>query len=415
MEWAYELINGYKRGDARIEAAGRDDAHDRRPDRQPRRLQRLARGRRAAGRAATAAAATTTQETVNIVAHPNEYRRKNCRLVDRQPRRGNCVQPAFGLASPGVDPNRNYGGFWGGPGASGDPTNETYYGPGPFSEPETKNVRDARLGAPGDDADHQPHVLEPRAAPAGPRSPGPARRTRASTRRSATRWPPRTATRASSATSSTTRPATTEDWSYYATGGLGFTFEIGAARQLPPAVRRDGRGVRGHDRGVRRATAATAAATARPTSSRRRTPPTRASTPCSTGAAPAGAVLRLSKTFETPTSQKNADGTTRTFEDTLDTTMKVGPDSGTLRLAHQPVDPAARRAGARPRGRPARRARRSSSAARGDRGAVRELRRPAGRTCYNDHADHGAERRGDRQRQGDDPHRSGRRSPATGT
>src|SRR6185295_18243173 len=78
--------------------------------------------------------------TVAAVAAPNEYRRKNCRLLDNSPA-GNCAQPAVGLASPGVDPNRNYGGFWGGPGAGTMPTDEDYRGPGPFSEPESQNIR----------------------------------------------------------------------------------------------------------------------------------------------------------------------------------------------------------------------------------------------------------------------------------
>ncbi len=41
----------------------------------------------------------------------------------------------------GVDLNRNYGAFWGGPGASDSRLSETYRGPAPFSEPETSAVR----------------------------------------------------------------------------------------------------------------------------------------------------------------------------------------------------------------------------------------------------------------------------------
>lgn len=41
----------------------------------------------------------------------------------------------------GVDLNRNFGAFWGGPGASGDPLAATYRGPAPFSEPETQALR----------------------------------------------------------------------------------------------------------------------------------------------------------------------------------------------------------------------------------------------------------------------------------
>jgi hypothetical protein len=42
--------------------------------------------------------------------------------------------------SRGVDLNRNYGAGWGGSGASRDPDDETYRGPGPFSEPESQAV-----------------------------------------------------------------------------------------------------------------------------------------------------------------------------------------------------------------------------------------------------------------------------------
>jgi Zinc carboxypeptidase len=45
----------------------------------------------------------------------------------------------------GVDPNRNYSFHWGGGGASPDETSQTHYGTAPFSEPETKNVRDLIL------------------------------------------------------------------------------------------------------------------------------------------------------------------------------------------------------------------------------------------------------------------------------
>ncbi len=42
----------------------------------------------------------------------------------------------------GVDLNRNYAVHWGGPGSSGDPHADDYRGPSPFSEPETRNIRD---------------------------------------------------------------------------------------------------------------------------------------------------------------------------------------------------------------------------------------------------------------------------------
>lgn len=42
----------------------------------------------------------------------------------------------------GVDLNRNYGFKWGTGGSSSDPSSDTYKGPEPFSEPETRAVRD---------------------------------------------------------------------------------------------------------------------------------------------------------------------------------------------------------------------------------------------------------------------------------
>ena len=62
-------------------------------------------------------------------------------------RRKTCQGPFPSGAVPcdlqlGVDPNRNYGQFWGGPGASSDPTSLTYRGPSPWSEPETAAVHE---------------------------------------------------------------------------------------------------------------------------------------------------------------------------------------------------------------------------------------------------------------------------------
>ena len=72
------------------------------------------------------------------------YRRKNCRdnPGDPVPANAPCELRM------GVDTNRNYGAFWGGNGASGDWTSLTFRGPGPFSEPETQSVRQALLKLP---------------------------------------------------------------------------------------------------------------------------------------------------------------------------------------------------------------------------------------------------------------------------
>jgi hypothetical protein len=82
--------------------------------------------------------------TVSILGTPgNAYKRKNCRYVNGQTQpAGTCIVPAspggFGL---GVDLNRNYGALWGGPGTESNPASPIYRGPAPFSEPETQAIR----------------------------------------------------------------------------------------------------------------------------------------------------------------------------------------------------------------------------------------------------------------------------------
>lgn len=58
------------------------------------------------------------------------YHRKNLRVHNTSPLRG----------GQGVDVNRNYPYLWGGPGASDEERAQTYFGPGPGSEPEAANL-----------------------------------------------------------------------------------------------------------------------------------------------------------------------------------------------------------------------------------------------------------------------------------
>ena len=73
----------------------------------------------------------------------NAYKRKNCRYVDGQTQpAGTCVaNPSPGGFGLGIDLNRNYGALWGGPGTSDNPADPVYRGPAPFSEPETQAIR----------------------------------------------------------------------------------------------------------------------------------------------------------------------------------------------------------------------------------------------------------------------------------
>ena len=104
---------------------------------------------------------------------------------------------------------------------------------------------------------------------------------------------------------------TTEDWSYNATGGLGFTFEIGDLGFHPPYGRRS-------PSGTARPTTRPAAATARPTTRRQQNTADASKHSVLAGRAPAGAILRLTKTFDMPTSVEGL-----TFADNLNTTMQV--------------------------------------------------------------------------------------------
>jgi hypothetical protein len=67
------------------------------------------------------------------------YHRKNCRMVPGQDTvPGTCASPTSGEGL-GIDLNRNFGYMWG---ADSNPLGETYSGPGPFSEPESRNIRE---------------------------------------------------------------------------------------------------------------------------------------------------------------------------------------------------------------------------------------------------------------------------------
>ena len=63
------------------------------------------------------------------------YRRKNCHGTTDNPSAPCTMQV-------GIDPNRNYGFGWGGPGASSLHNSQTYRGSGPWSEPETQAVHE---------------------------------------------------------------------------------------------------------------------------------------------------------------------------------------------------------------------------------------------------------------------------------
>ncbi|MEU4675407.1 M14 family zinc carboxypeptidase [Micromonospora sp. NPDC023737] len=71
----------------------------------------------------------------------HEMKRKNCRVAaGAVPTWEQCASPD--AAPLGVDLNRNYGAFWGGPGSSASPTAENHHGAAPYSEPEIAAMTD---------------------------------------------------------------------------------------------------------------------------------------------------------------------------------------------------------------------------------------------------------------------------------
>jgi hypothetical protein len=276
---------------------------------------------------------------VEAVAPPGgilAYRRKNCD--------GEFPDPNVPCELQwGIDNNRNYGNLWGGPGASQDPTSQSFHGPGPRSEPETQAVwnfvRTHQVTFLMTLHNVAALVLRPPGLHDGGKAPDEARMKAIGDAMGA-------------ATGYTSQygfelydtAGTTEDDSYTATGGYGYTIEIGPKDGMfhmpyqqgfidqwehgdaPP-----GSG------GLREALIIAGEAAANP-----------ADHAVISGKAPAGATIRLSRAFDTKTSPYCAMGVdpvvsvttlpdpvacpggvqdAQTLHDTLDSTTVV-PASG---------------------------------------------------------------------------------------
>jgi hypothetical protein len=319
MEWAYELITGYRRGDARVKRLVSTTRTIVVPIVNPdgfnasREAGELyMRGGGAADDADGDGTVTDPEFILAAAAHPNEYRRKNCRLLVGEG--GNCDQVDTGVYGPGVDPNRNYGAFWGGPGAdTTNPLTQTYAGPSPFSEPESQNIRELvstrQVTTLITNHTFSGLVLRPPGLAAqGTTVDEPIYKALGDQMAGQNGY----ASQYGYELYDTT--GTTEDWSYNATGGLGFTFEIGDAGFHPPFADTvdEWQGTSDDATGGGNRAAYYIAQENTANASKHSV---------LTGKAPAGAVLRLKKTFQTPTYSGS------TFTDALDTTLLV-PSSG---------------------------------------------------------------------------------------
>ena len=248
--------------------------------------------------------------TVTILGNPgNAYKRKNCRVVDGQSTPpGACEITSPGGYGIGVDLNRNYGGLWGGPGASDLSPDPTYRGGGPFSEPETQAVRELissrHVTTLITNHTFSNLVLRPPGIKEAGETVDEAAMHELGARMSAQNgyrnihgWELYDTT------------GTTEDWSYNATGGFGYTFEIGPNEFHPPFSQvvdeYVGSGIH-VGKGNREAYLL---ALENAADTRRHS--------VINGKAPAGAVLRLSKSFQTKTSTGPA------IADRLESTLVV--------------------------------------------------------------------------------------------
>jgi Zinc carboxypeptidase len=261
-----------------------------------------------------------------------EMKRKNCRVSQTTPAKyakGTCDDNKAGRLR-GTDPNRNYGGLWGGSGASTIWSDDTYRGDGPFSEPEVQNIRElistrqvtnlitnhtfsnlvlrppgvASFGFPLEEPQYKALGAALAAHNGYSNIPG-------------------------FGLYDTT--GATEDWSFWSTGGLAFTFEIGGIDFHPAyadAVEAEylgrapstGAGKGGNREAYYTMLQATADSSLHSQID---------------GSAPAGSTLKIQKTFQTSTSPVwqddfgNTIGDPRQFTDTLSSELKPAGGSFT--------------------------------------------------------------------------------------
>ncbi len=266
---------------------------------------------------------TLTGQEGTLLTPGRAYMRKNCRIVDGVDTvDGSCaaLSASAGGLGTGTDLNRNYGGFWGGPGASESGQDADYRGASAFSEPETQNIRDLvrtrQITMLISNHTYSNLVLRPNGV-------NPA--TIASDGIPVGDAPDEKALKKLGAAMTAQNgyanihgwqlydtTGTTEDYSYNATGGFGYTFEIGPNEFHPPypevvdeylgSGKYAGKGNRSaYLIALKHAVDARFSGTLK-------------------GSAPAGAVLRLRKTFDSPTWSSS-------FDDFVDTSIRV-PASG---------------------------------------------------------------------------------------
>ena len=255
-----------------------------------------------------------------------EMKRKNCQVSQSTPsqyRKRACDDNKAGRLR-GTDPNRNYGGLWGGSGASVTWFDDTFRGDAPFSEPEVQSIRDlvsnrqvtnlitnhtysnlvlrppgvASFGFPLEEPQYKALGAAMTAHNGYSNDPG-------------------------FGLYDTT--GTTEDWSFWSTGGFAFTFEIGPSEFHPPYAT----GVEAEYLGLPPAAGAGKGGNREAYYEMLKATADTAYHSVIEGAAPVGSTLRISKSFQTSTSPVWQDdfgtviGDPIQFPDTLSSELKV--------------------------------------------------------------------------------------------
>lgn len=282
MEWAYELINGYRQHNPQIRSL-------------------VGKTRNIVVPIVNVDGFSISREAEpkgNFTRFDYEMKRKTCRVEDSPPafRTGICMANPGGRIR-GTDPNRNYAGFWGGNGASPTWSSDTFRGGAPFSEPETQNVRaivstrqvtnlitlhtfsNLVLRVPG--LADRPRPLDELTYKAlGDTMAG------------------RNGYISQSGWQLYDTTGTTEDWTYWTTGGFAFTFEVGPNEFHPPFET----GVVAEYAGLAPAAGAGKGGNRQAFLDMLTDTATPAAHSTLIGSAPRGYHLQLRKTFQTPTS-----------------------------------------------------------------------------------------------------------------
>ena len=164
-----------------------------------------------------------------------EMKRKNCRISANTPaqyKTGTCSDNLAGRLR-GTDPNRNYGGLWGGGGASTIWSERHLPRRRPVLRARDPEHPRAAVHPLDHEPDHQPHVLEPRAAPAGRRGPRRAARG-AAVKALGAKMAGHNGYSNIPGYGLYDTTGGTEDWTFWTAGSLGYTFEIGPNGFHPP-------------------------------------------------------------------------------------------------------------------------------------------------------------------------------------